>query len=594
MTLNWRERSFENGIVYEAYGQDTLLTLAAPLRPSGDPTSRLTTVRLAGNGTINFASGIETGNSTAIKVEQDSTAALLGEDARRLDLIVSQWVQGTDMSAFSDGNTRALIDVTNAGSLTFEGSSAAVDLRDGVAILASDQRIVIGKDTRMRALDSNNDSAAGTQKATLVHMAGDGVVENYGQLIEAGDIGGPGANLNRRSQGVVLAGGGTLHNARTDDRDFGEIDMHGAAAVLTGTKVDTVINDGLLRSRSGAAIVTSELEGAAIVRNNAQGTISGVGIAYEGGDGVDFVVNAGTINGDVNLGGNEDAFLAVADANGNPLGQINGTINGGEGQLDAYGRSFGNSATYTASNSILNGTAGVTGFERHGIEANGPSVIVTFAAAETLVNGLTMFGTGAVVNQADIETHDGNASIIATDYAEGLDFINDLAASVTAEGGSAFYANGTSLSSFTNRGSLAASGGISAVQLWLSFPDDFTFEFVNSGQVLSTDDTAVQAVIDGASDLGANFHLNNSGTIRGGVRGAFVVSQEGTVEVTNSGVIEGGAFGATVTGERILANNVGEIEARALEGGRCSSIPPMSSLRTVDILSLSLAGVRTR
>ena len=121
VTLNGANAGFENGIVYEAYGQDTLLTLAAPLRPSGDPTSRLTTVRLAGNGTINFASGIETGNSTAIKVEQDSTAALLGEDARRLDLIVSQWVQGTDMSAFSNGNTRALIDVTNAGSLTFEG-----------------------------------------------------------------------------------------------------------------------------------------------------------------------------------------------------------------------------------------------------------------------------------------------------------------------------------------------------------------------------------------------------------------------------------------------------------------------------------------
>ena len=71
VTLNGANAGFENGIVYEAYGQDTLLTLAAPLRPSGDPTSRLTTVRLAGNGTINFASGIETGNSTAIKVEQE-------------------------------------------------------------------------------------------------------------------------------------------------------------------------------------------------------------------------------------------------------------------------------------------------------------------------------------------------------------------------------------------------------------------------------------------------------------------------------------------------------------------------------------------
>ena len=387
----------------------------------------------------------------------------------------------------------------------------------------------------MRALDSNNDSAAGTQKATLVHMAGDGVVENYGQLIEAGDIGGPGANLNRRSQGVVLAGGGTLHNARTDDRDFGEIDMHGAAAVLTGTKVDTVINDGLLRSRSGAAIVTSELEGAAIVRNNAQGTISGVGIAYEGGDGVDFVVNAGTINGDVNLGGNEDAFLAVADANGNPLGQVNGTINGGEGQLDAYGRSFGNSATYTASNSILNGTAGVTGFERHGIEANGPSVIVTFAAAETLINGLTMFGTGAVVNQADIETARRQCEHHCHRLCRGPRLhqrFRQLRSPPRGDRHStpmepAFRALPTA-----DRWRPAA--GCSAVQLWLSLPDDFTFEFVNSGQVLSTDDTAVLAVIDGASDLGANFHLNNSGTIRGGVRGAFVVSQEGTVEVTNS------------------------------------------------------------
>lgn len=567
VTLNGANAGFEDGIVYEAFGQDTLLTLVDPLRPNGDPSARLTTVRLAGNGTINVATDIETGNSTAIKVEQDTTAALLGEDFGRLNVIVSQSVRGTDMSAYSEGGTRALVDVTNAESLTFDGPDAAIDIRDGVAILASDQHVTIGRQTVMRALDSNNDSAAGTQKATFIHMTGSGTVENFGTLIENGQAGETGANLNRRSQGVVLAGGGTLQNGRTSANDFGRIDMHGAAVVVSGYETGTIVNDGLLRSRSGSAILTTDLQGWAVVRNNVQGTIAGIGTAYEGGEAKDFVVNAGTITGDVDLGENDDAFLAAVDANGNPTGQVNGTIDGGDGLSDAYGRSLSTSGTYTASNAILDGSGAVVNFERHGIEANGSNVVAAFAAAGTLSNGLSMFGTGSIINRANIHTQSGHVGIVARDFASGIDFTNDTGAMVTAEEQSAFHAGGGALSSFTNHGSLVTNGANIAAILQLTLADDFTFDFINSGQIVSTGDTALLVSVDGVSDAGAHLRLTNSGTLSGAGNGVYANSTEGRIEFLNSGLVDGGLFGGSVSGERVIVENSGEIRSAGVNGG---------------------------
>ncbi|MBW8294302.1 autotransporter outer membrane beta-barrel domain-containing protein [Sphingopyxis sp.] len=581
---------FNGGLVYEAYGADSELTLNV-----ADGTTYDQTLRLGGNGTINLnASNAPTGSTAAILVEQGSTARDVYGEQGRLTLNLRGSINGNDADVH--------VDVTGAGIFNMIG--ARIDVRRGVALYTTDQEVTIDALSELRAKDS---TSLDVQDATLVWLSRDGRVTNYGNIVEQGDVGGPGTTPDEVATGVLVTGEGTFHNARTSATSFGRIAMHGNAVVVEG-RGGTIINDGLIQSDKAvgqaetyAAITSRSVNGPSTLRNNANGTVQGIitntngdnlgyTIAYEGGDGVDVVVNAGTINGDVTLGGSTifNTEARAADVFLTAGGTVTGQIDGGVGDHDAYGRSLSASGTYTASNVL--GTAQTIGFERHGIEAFGADVTATFTSDEVLANGLTVLGNGTVVNQADI-TLGNEIGIVIHDSATGLDFINDTGAVVSVDN-KAFHSDGDGLASFTNHGTLIATQFNEAVQIQADAkPEAFVFD--NSGTIRSVGGDGLYLEVEGDSTtLPGNLNFTNSGQIVGGESGAeIMLGQRGQGNVDNSGLFEGRDFGLAFRGAALTATNSGVLRGLGASSAGLGLTAPQATLTNTGTIESTGAGV---
>lgn len=537
---------FESGVVYEAYGADSVLTLNSP--PSG---SYNQTLRLAGNGTINLAGYLSpVGTTPAIHVEELTTAGQFDGVEGRLNLILSGTVVGVD--------AERLIDVSNAGQVSLVG--AAIDLRHGTGIHAYDQTITIDEDSNLRAVDSSHDVP---QNAVLVHVEGHGgSVTNYGSLLEMGDVGGPGAVPGRQSTGVRLGAiGSILTNGRTSGTRFGRIIMHGAAVDMGGLGT-TVINDGLIQSTTGSAIVSSA-NNLHVVRNNIQGVITGATNAYVDNATVSaLVVNAGVMNGDVRMGRGSDMFLSSVNAAGEVTGVVNGQIDGGDGVNDAFGLSYTAAGSFNhALPATLNGGA-VSGFERYGVEAfdNGTVVTITGGSvAQPLANGLTLSGYGGVINEANISV-DGDYEV-ATEhgievggFAGGLDFENRGV--VRTNAGAAFEAQDFSdLERFANSGELRSESD-SDSGVYISTRAALLFN--NSGIIASSGDDGV-SLYSNPADGAEGMEIANSGDIAGADYGLVGEAYNSQISFSNTGAITG-RHGAFLEGEYgLTANNSGTV-----------------------------------
>lgn len=582
---------FNGGLVYEAYGADSELTLNV-----ADGTTYDQTLRLGGNGTINLnASHAPIGSTPAIYVEQGSTARDVYGEQGRLTLNLRGSINGNDADVH--------VDITGAGIFNMIG--ARIDVRRGIALYTTDQEVTIDALSELRAKDS---TSLDVQDATLVWLARDGRVTNYGNIVEQGDVGGPGSTPDEVATGVLVTGEGTFHNARTSATSFGRIAMHGNAVVVEGLG-GTVINDGLIQSDKAvgqaetyAAITSRSVNGPSTLRNNANGTVQGIitntngdnlgyTTAYEGGDGVDVIVNAGTINGDVTLGGSTifntqarqaDVFLTAG------AGTVTGQIDGGIGEHDAYGRSLSANGTYTASNVL--GTAQTIGFERHGIEAFGADVTATFTSNEVLANGLTVLGNGTVVNQADI-TLGSSIGIAIHDAATALDFINDIGAVVSVGDSKAFHSDGDGIASFTNRGTFTTASFDEAVTIVADDkPEAFVFD--NSGTIQSLQGRGLDLEVRGTStSLGGNLNFTNSGRIIGDESGADVrLGQRGQGNVDNSGLIEGRDYGLAFRGAMLSATNSGVLRGLGAGSFGLGLTAPQTTLTNTGTIESTGAG----
>lgn len=527
---------FEGGIVYEAYGADSVLTLNSP--PSG---SYNETLRLAGNGTINLAGYLSPiGTTPAIYVEELTTAGQFDGVDGRLNLILSGTVVGVDAPI--------LIDVRNAATVSLV--SADIDLRHGAGIYGVGQTITIDADSTLRAVDSSHDVV---QSAVLVHLI-EGAVTNHGTLQEMGDVGGPGTVIHKRSVGVRLGDRAALTNGRTSATSFGQIIMHGAAVDLNGDEA-SVSNDGLIQSTTVSAIVSSSGTNQ-VVRNNTQGVITGATNAYDGVSGSALVVNAGVMNGNVRMGADDDMFLSSVNAAGQVTGVVNGLIDGGSGDDDAFGLSYTAAGNFThALPATINGGS-VSGFERYGVEAFDAGTIVTItggSAAGPLTNGLSLAGDGRIINQAHISVTgdpevDDLHGIILTEFSGALDFENSGV--VRTNAGNAFYASWyAGLQSFANSGELSTESYHSGVEIDSEFEGvSGPFVFTNSGTIRSAEGTGAYLMVDNV-----DLDFSNSGTITGGRYGVEAETYEGRVSFSNTGSITGQTGGAHLWGETGLA-----------------------------------------
>jgi len=598
---------FDGGTVYEASGNDTVLTLENRSRSTatgsdGKPTNNLMDLnfgplRLAGDGKVVISFSLAAANQLdptqkAIFVEQGSTLADQGAGDGMLDVEVQGSVGG-------DYALSGLIDVSNAKSLTLSRNASGasqVQFRQGVGIVGGEATINIERNVWMNTTHDEGES-------TLIRSSGR--VNNSGLLT----IGGQYGNAVNGGVGVRLEGG-RLYNMFTENANGNDTVSGGIGTIYGGehavvSEYDTsslIENAGVLKASTGTTI---QNRGRTLVTRNIiknftvsgrrvgeiiGGTVAGEQIAYGSEGGTDVVVNSGKITGNVLLGAGHGMFLYTEATNG-----VTGTIDGDDG-VDGYGKSFSASATHDLNNNILN-QGNNSGFEMHGIEASGANTVVTVSATGgPLDAGLMLIGDGTVVNTANITTDGyGVWSRQIDGIAEGMDFINRGAITSrlelgvrgqnlssflnesdirSGERGAALISNENTARGptfkFTNTGLIesAARRESGAVLLFYNqATEELLADIVNSGTIRHTGDIphtdndeqyAFLAETRLLRELGTNYRMRavNSGTIEATGRGFSGMQMRGSnIELVNESIIRG--TNAAGGGVRLAAGNDG-------------------------------------
>jgi fibronectin-binding autotransporter adhesin len=423
--------------------------------------------------------------------------------------------------------------------------------------------------------------------------AGSGKFENAGTIIVSGASGGyylPSA-INNASEainsGTIMLDGaiassniGKFTNAGSIVQSTGgaasqglnayQIDNSGTISVdgVAATSgyyfgQGTISNSGLIESRQDVGILAS---GGTI--NNVQGgTITGKTIAIQGSG---TVINAGTINGDVQLGttyfyGGQGKYVADGGIlNGNlTLGSgndivlaligatgISGNVDAGAGN-DIFGR------FYRADSTAQIGGALPATFETELVEAIGPNTTVTLTGpGAAATSDLWIAGDGRIVNKADLSGHMfamADSALAADGVGVVTSFTNDGDLSGGFEGGAHSFTNNGAIGPFTptsmavdlsssgdldfsNHGTIAAPF---AVRMFLADADRFSF--ANSGVIAGH-----VSISEGYNYTGEGFQsgtIINSGSISTDSEPALgmVVNTHAapsTLAVVNSGTIE--------------------------------------------------------
>ncbi|NIJ21734.1 hypothetical protein FHS95_003437, partial [Sphingomonas naasensis] len=567
---------FEGGTVYEASGNDTVLTLENRSRSTRSDLMNLLhgPLRLAGDGTIVVAFAINAADQPdstqqAIRIEGGSTLQGKGGDGR-LDVIIDEDVGG-------DVAPSGLIDAQEANSLRITRNSR-VQIREGVAIMGGGTDIFL--------------DAGGWVNSTNAAFPNVDLISSWGRIYNSTRISVGGQNGDPMAGGnAIRLDGGKLYNLLTEAAS-GQGPLSGGVGNIIGGESGVVVaggenyieNVGDIKSFTGAAIRSES--GLSVLRNTVWafskggtragtitgGKVNGIATAYQDvGDAVDIVVNSATITGDVDLGANADMFLFTGASNG-----VTGNIEGGGG-IDGYGKSLSASTAYQLTNDILDN--GNSGFEMHGIEIRGADTEIGVTAAAALNAGLMVVGEGSLTNAAEITTNANSYGVWVRNIANmgsGLRFTNRGDIRTRLDG----FRGESGLASFTNEKLILSSEGFGAI-LEIGFPEQAfaPFQFLNSGVIETGSDSASAVAIDvhGLAATGPALHLVNSGTIRNtGERESFGAAEQSALtivdrsgsgngyQVANNGRIEStgrGVSGLRFTGSRIDITNTETIEA---------------------------------
>ncbi|MDZ3832319.1 MAG: autotransporter domain-containing protein [Sphingopyxis sp.] len=541
-----------DGVGYEASGNDSVLTLTRPT--AGGNREMEQTVYLGGDGRINIDATINTTAHTgraAIVVQPVSTSGMLGEGGDgKIDLVIRSSVTGIREAYGS------LVDAQAAGTVTVV-AGATVGSRGGVALSAGTAQVTLDAGAKVQLLETSfavpDNSAA---------LATSGLVSNLGSI----------TGINTRVDAPVLGNGIDATNAtilnRRNGGQLGKIEASGNAIFTRGDTL--IVNDGEIVSLLGAGVQVQGITSTTVLRNGARGLVQAgtlQGIAYQGVRGTDVIVNEGTIRGDVRLGDGADIYLVKGNA------AVTGEVDGGDGQHDAYGRSYSESATVTLANGSLN-IDGRIGFEMHGIEAAGTDTVVTVNAEGPLEEGLHIIGNGTVVN---------NAAINSGQYANGI-YIRDIA---NIAGNGRFINRGV-ISSATrilrsesaggeirNEGQM--SGQLGALIEVAEGASGEALDFVNTG-VIDATATATHGVHMLINKTGHVARISNGagGRILQSASGAaddaafaLNVRSRGRVELANAGTLLARSRtdgGARIEATSIDINNSGTIEGSGAGG----------------------------
>ncbi len=413
------------------------------------------------------------------------------------------------------------------------------------------------------ALDFQYGGRDFTNNGAITAIGGNGVRPGYGDFVNTGSIsasgtavsifGAPFTNSGTISSsggiGLVLAQG----SPTLTDTNTGLIEGGTVGAILNNDRFN---NYGTIRS-DGTGVQLSFYGG---IFNRQGGTITGVQYGITGGSydrsaqGA-IILNAGTINGTVDLGSNGYAsgngYVALSGGvlNGNLIlgsggdvfvtelvnsgpgtyAGVTGTVSGGGYETIRYRVAADTSATITPS----------TGFAATGYELVG-GVTLTLTAPGPLDTSLSLAGVGKVDLSADL-SQSGHALITTTTAlsdpdrdltmpAHAVDIVSHgmLSASNASNGPVGAGVMLDSGDSFTNTGTVAVSapagsfGGSSAV-----FGGA---KVINSGQIL----------LGGSYGVANATALDNRGSITQMVGTADSIGVLGVGQILNSGTISTG------------------------------------------------------
>ncbi|MDR6707484.1 MULTISPECIES: hypothetical protein [unclassified Novosphingobium] len=439
----------------------------------------------------------------------------------------------------------------NSGAINFTGSGTL----DNQTSLSGTGTIFTGANYGLGGTFRNSGTITSSNAggSAAVTLSGFVSLNNTGTISASGNA--VSATSGTITNSGTITAGGTAVTSNSNITNSGTIS---GASIGVASGGGTLVNTGTIQS-SGTAFQTSSYS---TLDNRAGGVVTG-GLAAVGGIGYGFnnrVINAGTINGNVNLASTGYAsgnlYYAVTG------GVLNGNLTIGQGDTlitdlvnTGRGAFAGINGTVSASNSSLiynvNANASATpgppsGFSSLGYQLSNNATL-SLTGQSALTSPLTLAGIGSVNLNGSLSSSSGpliyTTSVQAPSGGGGnpastaLAITNNGSLTVARAGSSIFtpvvMAMGSG-SSLVNNGSIVvtntagnAVSGASAISLY--------GPLVNTGTISIA---GAQGISIGSTWNTANTHpdttLFNSGQIT--ADGAAII-QYGKVDITNSGSI---------------------------------------------------------
>jgi hypothetical protein len=565
-----------NGNLALGSGDDTL-------RVRYDPaTGRISSI----TGTIDGGAGIDT---LVIGVDRDLTLGsaalptnfeLLGFDlSNNAAVTLSAAFPSIGVSMNGSGSLTNLANLVTTGPAITSGFSQSLSFTNQASISATlsqaTQFAVAGPGT---ITNNGTIAAAGGGGArasnTLINngtitATGTAATADFGTLTNAGTIrstGGVGASITGQASYLKSTNSGSISGATIGARISNGQLVNGSTITGGGTGV-ALDYSGTLVNNAGA-IVSGGTNGVSNVGYNVRilnaGTINGdVNLAstltFDNSEDI-FVDNGGTVNGAVRLGaGNDLLVVDLVSVGGRPFAGATGGVDAGAGY---------DTVRYRVSADASAGLSIPGGFEALAYELDNKAAL-TLTAAQPITTTIGLAGNGSVTLGGSIATSDRtliDATISTVDQLTGggagparaLSIVNNGTLTLSSTQPFAFaamYAVNAGTADFTNNGTIAASSTAGSY-----YPANAIFggnKVTNAGTITLTGGTAISNAIaivnsgtitDIAGSKGNGIltftTLNNSGTIR--VDQTALQLGFDNSKATNSGTIES-RLGAAVT-----------------------------------------------
>ncbi|MCC3862468.1 autotransporter domain-containing protein [Pseudemcibacter aquimaris] len=467
-------------------------------------------------------------------------------------------ISATDTAISIDDGASITGGITNSGRIEAE-SGAAISIRDESTV----DFITNAESGVIYTPDYNSATGIRVDSSSTVT----GAITNYGTI----DTEGVGIKIEDSSQ---VQGGIANH---------GTIDTEGASIVINRSSdvLNGITNSGLIRSEDDSGIVVDNESGISNASGygiNNSGTIDAYSTGIEIRDGSTV---SGGINNTGTIFGDDRGIYVDTDSEGGVSSITGGIANAVSATISATNTAIKINDGSTVTGGITN--SGNINAEEHAIYVDDESsvdfitnhgnIFITGSSswdAAILIEDTATI-TGAITNNGTISAPSGDAAIRIASSSEVLGGIvnngkiygDDYAIDVE---GSSVVTNG-----ITNNASATISASSSAIRV--ASNSSVTGGITNSGDIISTDNDAIQLDTEGSVDFilntesglidgySAGIDMDDTSTVTGAITNhGDIIGESGGINIRNGsmvgnaesgGIINTGLISATTSGQGI-------------------------------------------